>query len=228
MPRQLAKEISRTMQSNDNPTEAARKAKYNRLRDAGYTSKEANRFKGRSWKTIEDLLNTKATPLPKSQLDQFEKIRHEKSKLWEHEAREAKKIASWSKGKILVFYQDLIGFTDASTVKEHRKIFSHMKSDGLAQSLKGLSELNFGESPASDHKILITNDPTAITQMKSEGYQLIYEGTGQNYQALLVAANTMMILLYDTATKDKFLYDLIQAVRTFSPRNAQRLMNDVL
>lgn len=61
-----------------------------------------------------------------------------------------------------------------------------------------------------------------------EGFHLIYEGKGKRIKELLVAINTMLVLLYDSQTKLTFLVDFLEKLRPFNPKLAERIYREVV
>jgi hypothetical protein len=196
-----------------------KKINYKRLRSVGYTPEEAKRFQNASPETIQKLLTTLATPLPKEQIERNRKAYEERLKREEREKKKRKKERT-----LVIYWRDLIEFADEESVVNQRRIFRYMTEDALEESAKGLLNLTFGESPNALFGVDIVNDIDAARSFyRDNDLIIVYEGKGVNYRHLLVAVNTMLILLYDPQQKRQFMMDLINNLRHINPRNASRL-----
>lgn len=196
-----------------------KKVNYKKLRSAGFTTKEAKRFQNASKETIEKLLSTQATPLPKEHIERNKKVYEERLKREQREKKKRKKQKT-----LVIYWRDLIEFADQESVVNQRRLYRYMTVDALEQSAKGLLNLTFGESPNSLFGVDIVNDIEVSRSFYTENDLIIvYEGTGRNYRHLLVAVNTMFVLLYDQQQKRQFIMDLINNLRHINPKNASRL-----
>lgn len=194
-----------------------KKYNYRHLRSIGYTTQEAKRFQGASKETIQSLSKTIATPLTDKKLKEIEEA-GKRAK-----AREEAERAQRELNKMLVIYwRDLIEFADQETVTQQRSLFRHMRIDNLEGSAKNLAQLTFGESPASLVGIRMTKDLEKTRRyLKDRDFLFVYEGKGTDYRHLLIAVNTMMLLLYDPGQKSDFMMELINNLRSMPTQKAR-------
>ncbi|EJL42514.1 hypothetical protein PMI08_03165 [Brevibacillus sp. CF112] len=206
-----AKQLVREKADKNVVRNALRRRKYKLLVDAGYSRDEARKLQNAAIETVRAKIEEKTAPkeLPKK----------ERKPKAEPDTDEY----------LLLFWQDLIGFSDDYSVHGHKGIFKHMTANALMRSARGLIELDFGESPASLYEAIVTRQKNKAIQMYSrEGYHLIYEGKGKRIKELLVAINTMLVLLYDSQTKLTFLVDFLEKLRPFNPKLAERIYREVV
>jgi hypothetical protein len=203
-----------------------KKYNYRLLRSLGYTTDEAKRFQSASTETINKLSKQLATPLKPEAVERNKQRAAEAAK---REAAARKRQAEEDGRHLVIYWRDLIEFADQDAVDAQRSIFRYMRIPELEESLKGLSQLTFGESPASVTAIRITPNLERTREYYRQRYYLrVYEGTGRSYRHLLVALNTMMLLLYDTGQKRELIMDVINNLRELHTKNAGRLFRLVM
>lgn len=226
------------------------KEKYTMLRQAGYSSKEAQLLRNRSIENVNSLIKQKSKQTAKQHKQERAKENYRRLKdkglstkdaarlryaspetikdilkTGKAPAKGQKKRAITTGGNVLVMlWKDKTDFIDDTTLQMVKHGNSHESIDYLIQSINGYRSYNGGE--IGDSKIEITDKPEQIISYYRGEYYPIYVGNGTNYQKLLVAVNAMMAGIYYPFEKEMFLFELATKLNGINPKTAARFVND--
>lgn len=225
------------------------KEKYQMLRAAGYSSKEAEKLRNRSIDNVTRLIKDKTKQTEKERKQQRAKENYKRLKEKGLSTKDAARLryasdqtikeilktgkapakgrrrAVTTGGKMLVMlWRDKTEFVDDTPLQNVKQELSHESTDYLIKSINGYRSYTGGE--IGDHKIEVTTNPeTVISYYRDEWYP-IYSGNATQYKKFLVSVNAMVAGLYQPFEKEMFLFELAMALNEVNPKAAARFVND--
>lgn len=180
-----------------------RKSNYQRLIEAGFTPKEADRFKGSNQQLVEEILFTKATPLLPKQIK-----------------RQEEAFASYQERmsqRILIFFRDRTESVSKKGIANMQALSVVESDDFLERSIDGWLSTDWGVTPRAEYKIVPIKPSDNLRSIKGhysrKSYFTLKEVSPYNYRDILEAMNLMLMLLYGLMYKYEFTQQFLSALR---------------
>ena len=227
------------------------KEKYQMLRQAGYTSKEAERLRNHSIDNVSKYIKDKSKETAKARKQAQAKENYRRLKEKGLSTKDAARLryaapetikeilktgkapakgarrqrAITTGGNMLVlFWKDITEFVDDTPIQNVKHAYEHETNDFLIQSINGLRGYQGGEIGA--YKVEVTKNPEQLISYYRDDWYSVYAGNGTNYKRLLLAVNAMCSGLYQPFEKEMFLFELATKLHEINPKQAARFVND--
>lgn len=194
-----------------------RKEKYQLLRKAGFTAKEAQKYRSYSESNVLKKVKNKERSV-KRQAKQKALIvagytKKEAIKMQDYGEKRIEQAIRLKQEKLflIVGYKDVTETTDSEalyTVKQNNKKRSRKR---LIDSIMGWLEAGENQGFIGGYEMIVTDTPEqAKSFLHAKGYLTAYCGKGYDLNKLLGLLDSMMILLYTMEEKDSFIQDLVK------------------